>query len=170
VKSAFPKARIIAEDLGELTPSVRDLRKDTGLPGMAILQFAFGGGSSNLYLPHNLEAGQILYPGTHDNDTTRGWYRTADEKVQDHVRRYLRVNGGEISWDFIRVSYSAVSNLAVIPFPDLLNLDSDGRLNTPGQAAGNWKWRYTTAQFERLRRNTTGYLRELGALYGRLAE
>jgi 4-alpha-glucanotransferase len=170
VKKAFPKARIIAEDLGELTPAVRELRKATGFPGMAILQFAFGSGPDNLYLPHNLEARQVLYPGTHDNDTTRGWYQTSGETVQDHVRRYLRVNGEEVSWDFIRASFSAVSNLAVIPFQDLLNLDSEGRLNTPGVAAGNWKWRYTTAQFERLRRHSTGYLRELGGLYGRLPE
>jgi 4-alpha-glucanotransferase len=113
VKKAFPKARIIAEYLGELTDSVRKLRSDTGLPGMAILQFAFGGGSDNLYLPHNLEGNQVLYPGTHDNDTSHGWYQNADEQVRDHLRRYLRVNGAEVAWDFIRESYAAVSKLSV---------------------------------------------------------
>lgn len=94
VKKAFPKARIIAEDLGELTDSVRTLRSDTGLPGMAILQFAFGSGSDNLYLPHNLEGNQVLYPGTHDNDTSRGWYQTAGENVKDHLRRRFPIRRG----------------------------------------------------------------------------
>jgi 4-alpha-glucanotransferase len=78
------------------------------------------------------------------------------------------VNGAEVAWDFIRESYAAVSKLSVIPFQDLFNLGSEGRLNTPGQAAGNWGWRYNQAQFERLRRKSTGYLHELGELYARL--
>ena len=93
MRAAFPGARIIAEDLGVLTPSVEDLLRATGLPGMAVLQFAFGGDAKNPYLPHNLRRNGVIYPGTHDNDTTLGWYATADEKTRDHVRRYLRVSG-----------------------------------------------------------------------------
>lgn len=169
VREASPRARIIAEDLGELLPSVLTLRDQTGLPGMAILQFAFGGKADNLYLPHNLAANQVLYPGTHDNDTTRGWYRAADSRTQDHVRRYFRVSGDEIAWDFIRAAYAAVSRLAVFPLQDLLSLGSEARLNTPGEPMGNWSWRYRPAQLEQLHRQSAGYLRELGALYGRVA-
>jgi 4-alpha-glucanotransferase len=169
VKQTFPNARIIAEDLGDLKPSVLKLRDETGLPGMAILQFAFGGKADNLYLPHNLTANQVLYPGTHDNDTSRGWYRSMDAVTQDHVRRYLRVSGDEMAWDFVRTGYQAVSRLAVFPLQDLLNLDSTARFNTPGQPAGNWSWRYRAVQLEQLRRNSAAYLRELGTLYGRLA-
>jgi 4-alpha-glucanotransferase len=168
VQTDFPKARIIAEDLGELTPDVIALREATGLPGMAILQFAFGGKADNLYLPHNLTANQVLYPGTHDNDTTRGWYRSAPSEVQDHVRRYLRVSGDELAWDFVRASYESVSRLAVITLQDLMNLDSSARINTPGRPTGNWTWRYRHGQLDELRKNATNYLRELGALYGRL--
>jgi 4-alpha-glucanotransferase len=167
IRRAFPGAKIIAEDLGELSPAARRLRRDTGLPGMAILQFAFGGKSDNLYLPHNLEANSVIYPGTHDNDTSLGWYATAGEKARDHVRRYLRVNGAEIGWDFIRASYSAVNRLAVVTLPDLFNLGTEGRFNVPGRPDGNWQWRYRASQLDRLFGETTRYLRELADLYGR---
>lgn len=170
VQEAFPDARIIAEDLGMLTPEVVELRDRTGLPGMAVLQFAFGGKADNLYLPHNLTANQVLYPGTHDNDTTLGWYQCSEPGVQDHVRRYLRIDGREIGWDFIRAAYGAVSRLTIIPLQDLMSLGSEARFNTPGTASGNWTWRYRTQQLERLRRESTRYLRELGGLFGRLSE
>ena len=166
-RRAFPGARIIAEDLGELSPAAKQLRRDSGLPGMAILQFAFGGRSNNPYLPHNLEANGVVYPGTHDNDTSLGWYATADEKTRDHVRRYLRVSGAEAGWDFVRAAYTAVSRLAIVPLPDLLSLGSEGRFNTPGQPAGNWQWRYRAPQLERLFGPTADYLRELADLGGR---
>jgi len=168
VKEAFPDARIIAEDLGELTPDVLKLRDDTGLPGMAILQFAFGGGSDNLYLPHNHHHNQVLYPGTHDNDTTRGWYATTGENVRDHVRRYFRISGQEIAWDFIRACYESVCNLAIIPLQDLMNLGSEARFNTPGRPVGNWTWRFKAEQLDRLQNESAAYLRELGGLYHRL--
>jgi 4-alpha-glucanotransferase len=167
VKKALPECRLIAEDLGELMPSVLELRDATGLPGMAILQFAFGGGGDNLYLPHNLRANSVVYPGTHDNDTTVGWYAAADQKTQDHVRRYFRISGAEISWDFIRTSYASVSNLAVIPFQDFLNLDSRARFNTPGAPVDNWQWRYHPEQLAKLHRDSAAYLRDLGELYYR---
>lgn len=167
VKHALPDCRLIAEDLGELSPSVHVLRRATGLPGMSILQFAFGGDNTNTYLPHNLTANNIVYPGTHDNDTTLGWYHEADEATRDHVRRYLRIDGREINWDFVRLGYAAVSNLAVFSMQDLLGLDSAARFNTPGVAAGNWQWRFTMPQLKELHRESADYLSDLGGLYGR---
>lgn len=169
VQRAFPNAKIIAEDLGVLTPSVQKLRDDTGLPGMAILQFAFGSDAKNLYLPHNLIANSVIYPGTHDNDTSLGWYATAPEPERDRVRRYLRVNGQEAGWDFIRASYAAVSRLAIISLQDILSLGSGARFNTPGKPEGNWQWRCRAAQFESLAGGTAAYLRTLAGLHGRAA-
>ena len=102
IAHAFPKARIIAEDLGVITPEVRALMAQTGLPGMAVLQFAFGGEADNAYLPHNLNSNTVLYTGTHDNDTSIGWYSQADPATRDHVRRYYGISGENIGWDFIR--------------------------------------------------------------------
>jgi len=167
VHDRFPDARLIAEDLGEITPAVRQLREATGLPGMAILHFAFGGDAENAYLPHNLSPNLVLYPGTHDNNTTLGWYRDAPEAVRDHTRRYLRVSGHEISWDLIRAAYASVSRLVVFPLQDLLSLGPEARFNTPGVPAGNWQWRYRRDQLESLRGNTASYLRDLATLYGR---
>jgi 4-alpha-glucanotransferase len=167
VQAAFPSAKIIAEDLGEIGPSVRALRDQAGLPGMVILQFAFGGKADNFYLPHHHRPNSVVYPGTHDNDTSLGWYATADEKTRDHVRRYLRVAGSEIGWDFVRAAYASVCRLAVLPLPDLLSLGSEARFNTPGRTEGNWQWRYGDRALDCLCGATTRYLRELGELYDR---
>jgi 4-alpha-glucanotransferase len=168
MRAAVPGARIIAEDLGELTPSVRRLLADTGLPGMAVLQFAFGGDAANAYLPHNLVANGVVYPGTHDNDTSLGWYGSAGEAARDHARRYLGVDGAEIGWDLIRAAYRAVSRLAIIPFQDILSLGSEARFNVPGTSEGNWRWRCRDEQFDvMLSGGTPAYLRNLGRLYGR---
>jgi 4-alpha-glucanotransferase len=167
VKKALPQAKLIAEDLGLLTPPTIALREGTGMPGMAVLQFAFGGGADNLYLPHNVRANSVIYTGTHDNDTTIGWYATTDEKTRDHVRRYFRVSGNEIAWDFIRAAYASVANLAVVPLQDLMSLGAEARFNTPGKSQGNWSWRYRPEQLRQLREQSGGYLRDLAALYGR---
>jgi len=167
VQAALPGAPLIAEDLGLLTPATLALRDATGLPGMAVLQFAFGGEPDNPYLPHNQRANCVVYPGTHDNDTALGWYAGIDERTRDHVRRYLRISGREIGWDLIRSAYAAVANLAVIPLPDLLSLGAEARFNTPGKAQGNWSWRYRAGQLRDLRAGSAAYLRELAALYGR---
>jgi len=167
VRAALPGAKLIAEDLGVLTPDVVALRDATGLPGMAVLQFAFGGGADNLYLPHNHRANCVVYPGTHDNDTTIGWYATADEKTRDHVRRYLRVGGQDVNGDFLRAAYASVCNLAIVSLQDLLGLGSAARFNSPGQPEGNWAWRYRSEQLTALRAGSAGYLRELAALYQR---
>lgn len=163
----FPEGKIIAEDLGLITPEVRQLLAQTGLPGMAILQFAFGDDADNLYLPHNLVPNQVVYTGTHDNDTSRSWYAQANEKARDHLRRYLRVSGEDVSWDMIRAALGSVCRLAVLPLTDILNLSSEGRFNTPGKAEGNWQWRCEVNQLEGLRQGTLAYLQELNKLYGR---
>ncbi|MDB6166074.1 MAG: malQ 1 [Lacunisphaera sp.] len=163
----FPHGRIIAEDLGVLTDSVIQLRDESGLPGMLVLQFAWGSDAKNGYLPHNAVPHAVIYPGTHDNDTTLGWYQTAGEAERNHVRRYLRVAGADVPWDFIRAAYASVARLAIISLPDILSLGSDARFNTPAQAGGNWQWRYRAATLEKLSGGTTGYLRELAQLGGR---
>lgn len=160
-------AKIIAEDLGELDDDVRNFINDLGFPGMSILQFAFDGhDNSNVFLPHYAARNSVVYPGTHDNDTTLGWYRSVSSEVEDHVRRYLRISGDDIAWDFIRASYSSPGRLCVIPIQDLLGLDSSARMNVPGMASGNWEWRMTLAQFEQIR-SSAQYLQELAWLYGR---
>ena len=168
VKDAFPDSRIIAEDLGLLTPSVEELLRASGLPGMAVLQFAFGGDAKNPYLPHNLRPNGVVYPGTHDNDTTLGWYAAAGDAARDHVRRYLRVTGAEVGWDFIRESYGAPSRMAVVPMQDLLSLGSAARLNSPGKPEGNWRWRLSAGDLEHLTSGgAAAYLSQLAVLYGR---
>lgn len=167
VAKQLPDARLIAEDLGEIHDKVRAFRDELGLPGMAILHFAFGGGADNLYLPHNLQANSILYPGTHDNNTTIGWYEAASEEVRDHVRRYFRVSGKDIAWDMLREAYQSVSRLAVIPMQDILSLDAGARMNTPGVEQGNWQWRISEEGFRDQWQGSAAYLRELARLYGR---
>ncbi len=163
----FPAARIIAEDLGDLFPSVRELLTQTGLPGMLVLQFAFGGDAKNLYLPHHATPNSVMYPGTHDNDTTVGWYRAASEHERDFARRYLRVSGQEIAWDFLRAAYASASRLAIVPLQDVFSLGGEARFNTPGVPQGNWQWRYRASALEKLFGGTTRYLHELAQLYDR---
>ncbi|EDY82824.1 4-alpha-glucanotransferase [Verrucomicrobiia bacterium DG1235] len=160
IKKKVKNCKLIAEDLGDLTDDVRILRRDTGLPGMAILQFAFGGEGDNYYLPHNLQSNSVLYPGTHDNNTSLGWYADASEKERDHIRRYLRVTGDEIGWDLLRTAYKSVSRLVIVPVQDLMSLGSEARLNTPGEAQGNWTWRYLPNQLQELKGGTAAYLKE----------
>lgn len=166
VHHAFPQARILAEDLGEITDSVRELLRATGLPGMAVLQFGFGGDATSLHLPHNHAANSAIYPGTHDNDTALGWYRNADERTRDQVRRYLRVTGQDVAWDFVRTAYASPARLAVVPMQDLLSLGHEARFNTPAAPQGNWQWRCTREQLAQLA-SAAAYLRELAQLYGR---
>jgi 4-alpha-glucanotransferase len=167
IQRAFPTAKIIAEDLGVLTPGVVALRDTAGLPGMAVLQFAFGDTAENLYLPHNGLPNSVVYSGTHDNDTSLGWYASAGDKARNHARRYLRVTGSEIGWDFIRAAYASVSRLAIVPLQDILSLGSEARFNFPGHPMGNWQWRYGAAELDALFGDTAAYLRGLGELYGR---
>jgi len=167
VLKRFPACRLIAEDLGDIDEGVHTLLSGTGLPGMAVLQFAFDCDPENLHITHNLNHNQALYPGTHDNNTTTGWYGKLAGVYQDQIRRYLRVNGQDISWDFIRESYHAVPKLAIFSVQDLLSLGSEARMNEPGISMGNWQWRISRKQFEMLFVHATA-LKELAWLYGRL--
>jgi 4-alpha-glucanotransferase len=135
------KAPIIAEDLGMITPEVEALRDHFAFPGMKILHFAFGSGSGNLYLPHNFQRNCVVYSGTHDNDTTAGWWDSLDRQERGAVRAYLDSSGREIHWDLIRLAMASVADLCVFPLQDVLGLGSEGRLNTPGRPDGNWTWR-----------------------------
>ena len=136
----------IAEDLGVITPDVRALRDQFHLPGMRVLQFAFDGNSDNPYLPHNYISNTIVYTGTHDNPTTRGWYEDLPGPQRQNVWDYLKRPPGdssEIAGEFIRLAWSSSAALAIAPLQDLLNLGPEARMNVPGRADGNWRWRTT---------------------------
>jgi 4-alpha-glucanotransferase len=144
---------------------VRELVDATGAPGMKVLQFGLEGAKD--YLPHNTVPNSVLYPGTHDNDTILGWYRQQPESTKDFARRYFRVTDEDIAWDLIRAGYGSASRLFVVPAQDLLGLGSEARMNIPGTASGNWRWRLTADQMETLQSKTAPYLSELAALYDR---
>ena len=134
---------IIAEDLGEITQEVRDLRDQFNLPGMKILQFGFESQEESEFLPHQFETTNcVCYTGTHDNDTTKGWYETAPEYARDKVRCYMNTDGSSIHWDFLRTCLGSVAAYAIFPLQDVLGVGKEGRMNTPGVAVRNWAWRY----------------------------
>ncbi|MGA2112083.1 MAG: 4-alpha-glucanotransferase [Anaerolineales bacterium] len=164
LRSSLGSLPLIAEDLGLITPAVESLRKQFGLPGMRVLQFAFQGGPANSYLPHNYERDTVVYTGTHDNDTTRGWYASAPEPERDFVRRYLGTPGTDIAWDLIRLGWESMARMAVVPLPDVLDLGSEARMNFPGRLSGNWRWRVGE---ELLTPQRQEKLAELTQLYGR---
>ncbi|MCP4428166.1 MAG: 4-alpha-glucanotransferase [Chloroflexi bacterium] len=157
---------IIAEDLGVITPGVETLRDAFDFPGMKILQFAFGGERNSDFLPHHFDKNCVVYTGTHDNETTLGWYQNASLDEQDHVRRYLGSDGHDVVWDMIRSAFASVANTAVIPLQDLMKLDNSARMNFPGKSSGYWQWRFTPDMLvDEIQRR----LVELTELYGRLA-
>ena len=140
---------IMAEDLGVITPEVEALRDRFDFPGMNILQFAFDSDARNPYLTFQYRKNSIVYTGTHDNDTTVGWFYSRSDDLQRHIRSYLGYNGIDgIHWDLIRHAMSSVANWALFPFQDILGLGTDARMNTPGTATGNWDWRYRTEAVE----------------------
>jgi 4-alpha-glucanotransferase len=166
LRRALGQLPIIAEDLGLITPEVERLRDRFLLPGMKVLQFAFDGKPENPFLPHNYtNPNCVVYTGTHDNDTTRGWYSSLGDEWKDQIRRYLARDGQDIAWDLTRLAYSSVARMAVVPLQDLLGLGSEGRMNFPSRPAGNWQWRVSAAA---LSPEISGRLREMTALYGRL--
>ncbi|HEX7004025.1 MAG TPA: 4-alpha-glucanotransferase [Trueperaceae bacterium] len=156
---------IIAEDLGVITPEVERLRDENELPGMKVLQFAFAGDASDPYLPHNFSRRSAVYTGTHDNDTTLGWYLSAPESERDMVRRYLAHGDEGIVWELIRLATASVADIAVVPLQDVMSLGGEARMNTPGKASGNWGWRFRPEQLEPW---MAPQLREMATLYGRL--
>ena len=133
---------IVAEDLGLITPDVVALRQRFAFPGMRVLQFAFGDDSSNDYLPHRHEADSVVYTGTHDNDTTLGWWATASARERQHALAYLATDGHAIHWDLIRAACASVADTAIVPMQDVLGLGSEARMNLPGNADGCWAWRF----------------------------
>lgn len=141
ISETFPQLSLVAEDLGIITEDVDALRQAFALPGMKILQFAFGGGEDNPYLPENIEENSVAYTGTHDNDTTLGWYQTAPEHVRNHLHYYLNQNTPDMPAALIKLALDTPANLAIIPMQDILALDSQARMNTPGTVDGNWSWR-----------------------------
>ena len=133
---------VIAEDLGLLSPAVKSLLQATGIPGMAVLQFAFGGDASQPFLPHNHHHHSVVYTGTHDNDTSVGWWAGASEQERHHARAYLGTDGHDIAWSLIRAASASVADTAVHPMQDILALPSGCRMNLPGAASGWWDWRF----------------------------
>ena len=131
--------KMIAEDLGMLSPGVIDLLKDTGFPGMKILHFAFNGGKDNPYLPENISENYVVYPGTHDNDTTIGWYNKASNWEREHFRSY--VGDGVVHWKMIELAMSTRANMCIIPIQDYLGLGDNARINKPSTIGDNWDWR-----------------------------
>ncbi|MEZ5658075.1 MAG: 4-alpha-glucanotransferase [Burkholderiaceae bacterium] len=155
---------VIAEDLGTITPDVIALRDAVGLPGMAVLQFAFGDDADNLYLPHNLRPNTVLYSGTHDNDTSRGWFASAPAEERSRVQIYLKTDGREIEWDLIHAASSSVARLAIYPMQDVLGLGNESRMNLPGVAQAQWSWRM---HWDQLQAWHTRRLAEISAAHGR---
>ncbi len=160
---------VMAEDLGVITPEVEQLRDRFNFPGMRILQFAFSGDSDNPYLPHHYIQNCVVYPGTHDNDTTIGWWQQATAGEKQMVAKYLGYSSPEeikeINWEFIRMALASVASLAIIPLQDVLGLDSSARMNDPRVNAGNWRWRYTSSQ--QLTPQLSQLLLEMTQLYSR---
>ena len=170
---------IVAENLGLITPEVADLMEQLGFPGMAVLQFAFGAASpASDFLPHNYTRNQLVYTGTHDNNTTVGWWtgtgtqdstRTSQEVNQERAfaLKYLATDGVDIHWTFIRTVLASVAHLAIIPLQDLFGLGNEARMNLPATADGNWRWRYCR---EMITSEIVERLKGMTIIYGRAAK
>ncbi len=161
---ALPQIPIIAEDLGVITPEVSTLRDRYGFPGMKILQFAFSSDSTNRDLPDNYNKACVVYSGTHDNDTTHGWFKTISEKEREYCIRYLGKNPKDIAWDLMRLACASTADLAIYTMQDVLSLGSEARMNFPGRASGNWTWRLKPSQ---LSRKYIKKLAKMTEIYGR---
>jgi len=178
IRKALGEIPIIAEDLGVITPDVVALREGFGFPGMRILQFGFGSDTKNIDLPHNYVSNVVAYTGTHDNDTTVGWFQSVagegSTRTPEQIKReqkfcldYLNSDGREIHWDFIRGVWASVANTAIVPLQDLLGLGMEARMNLPNSTTGNWSWRYRS---DALTSESAVRLKRLTELYGRNAE
>jgi 4-alpha-glucanotransferase len=167
IEAALGTLPIIAEDLGVITPDVDALRHEFGLPGMRILQFAFGedGDNTNAYLPHNYEHNTVVYTGTHDNNTTQGWWADAAPALRLQVLDYLgSADDDEIHWQLVRAACASVADTAIYPLQDVLGLGGEHRMNLPGQGEGHWEWRFSWSQVQPLHAER---LARLGRLYRR---
>jgi 4-alpha-glucanotransferase len=166
VQATLGDLPIIAEDLGVITPDVEALRDHFDLPGMKIVQFAFGGNPNDPFLPHNHVKNCVVYTGTHDNDTVLGWYKRVPENERDFYRRYLSRDGHDVAWDMIRATWMSVAVFALAPLQDLLGLDNEARMNYPGNPSGNWTWRFPVKALDNTLVNR---LKEINYLYARMA-
>ena len=153
---------LIAEDLGILSEGAFKFTKESGYPGMKILQFAFNGGKDNPYLPENIDENSVVYTGTHDNNTTLGWYNSASDWEKEHLKQYIP-EISNVSWDLIRLAMSTKANMCIIQMQDYLYLDAECRVNTPGTCFGNWQWRMTKQPSEELANS----IKELTKIYDR---
>ncbi|HKF43627.1 MAG TPA: 4-alpha-glucanotransferase [Thermoanaerobaculia bacterium] len=162
-RTALGEVPLIAEDLGVITEDVRELLAAVGAPGMKVLQFAFSADDSE-HLPHRHIPNAVVYTGTHDNDTTRGWFDALPEEERRRVLDYVGGDGASIEWGFVRAAYESVARTAIVPLQDVFGLGSETRMNTPAVAEGNWSWRAAASDFTRER---AGRLRRLAALTGR---
>jgi len=157
---------IIAEDLGVITPEVTELRNQFEFPGMKVLQFAFAGSPENPFLPHHFEQNSVVYTGTHDNDTTRGWFESATDREKTFVKKYCGGACQEVHFDLMRLASRSVADLAVFPFQDVLGLGTEARMNFPGKALGNWDWRFS---WDQVGPEHALKMYEISALYGRVS-
>lgn len=164
IRKALGALPVIAEDLGVITPDVVALLNQFGLPGMRVLQFAFGGSSDNAYLPHHFINNMVVYVGTHDNDTAIGWFKSASEHERAFACKYLRTDGRDINWDLIHAASVSVADIAIYTMQDVLGLGSEQRMNMPGKPDGNWEWRFG---WEQLAAQLSDELYEISALHGR---
>jgi len=155
---------IIAKDIGLITPDVIALRDALTLPGMRVIQFALEG-PSNLHWPHNYVPNCACYTGTHDNDTVNGWYATLNDRDRNYLSLTLGKGIGDPAWDLIRAAWASVAVLAVAPLQDVLSMGSEARMNRPGIATGNWRWRFRLDQF---RPDVIQRLADLTTLYNRV--
>jgi 4-alpha-glucanotransferase len=160
---------LVAEDLGTITPDVSALRDEFHIPGTRVLQFAFDGHADNPYLPHNYVRNTVVYTGTHDNQTTRGWYEELPDAERGHLWRYVKRAGGtdaEAAPALLDLAWSSSAALAIAPLQDVLNLGKEARMNQPGSTRGNWRWRVTDDQLsgslEPLHDLTRATAREVG--------
>jgi len=164
LKNALGDLPIIAENLGVITPEVESLREEFGFPGMRVLQFAFGGDATNDHLPHNHTQNSVVYTGTHDNDTTLGWFTNLGSEEREYALRYLDTDGRDINWDLIRAAMASVAALAIVPMQDVLGLGNEARMNLPASEAGNWIWRMKS---DAVKDETIQRLRDVAQTYGR---
>jgi 4-alpha-glucanotransferase len=165
LRTDFPALPMVAEDLGLITADVEQLRKDYGLPGMRVLQFAFDGASDNPHLPHNHTRDTVVYTGTHDNDTTVGWLQQLAREQAERVEFYLDVDFARLPDSMMRACLDSVAQLAVIPVQDLLKLDSSARFNKPGTTTGNWSWKLPPGS---LTAQLSQHYRRLNDCFGRV--
>jgi 4-alpha-glucanotransferase len=167
LREFFGSLPLVAEDLGVITEEVEQLRDDYYLPGMKILQFAFDGSADNPYLPYHHSHNSVVYTGTHDNDTTLGWYQSLDEQQRARVDDYVGYSQEAMPWPLLRLAWASVAKLAIVPMQDLLELDSQHRMNRPGTIEGNWMWRFA---WDDIAATIPERVRHLITLYGRASQ